>query len=115
MQGPFNIAWAVIGTDIFFLMNDSPEKFHLLMGLVTEYCIRCRKLFRKWIPENRWVNFIGATKKISECSVNLISKDLYKEFVAPYDRKLMEFWGGEIAIHPCSGPHVFKVTLEERG
>ena len=113
MQGPFNIAYAVIGTDIFFLMKDSPKKVHLLMEMVTEYYIRCYRLFRKWIPENRWVNFVGATKKISECSVNLISEDLYKEFVAPYDRKLVEFWGGEVAIHPCSGPHVFKVTLEE--
>lgn len=113
MQGPFNIANAVIGTEIFFLMNDSPEKVHLLMSMVTEYYIRCYRLFQKWIPEDRWVNFIGVTKRISECSVNLISEDLYREFVAPYDRKLVEFWGGEVAIHPCSGPHVFRVTLEE--
>ncbi|MFH0797351.1 MAG: uroporphyrinogen decarboxylase family protein [Candidatus Omnitrophota bacterium] len=113
MQGPFNIAHSILGSEIFFLMKDKPEKVHFLMNLVTDYYIKCYQLFKNWIPESRWVPWIGSTKRIAECSSNLISKDLYKEFVAPYDRKLTDFWKGEIAIHTCSGSHVFEVTLEE--
>jgi len=112
MQGPFNIAYSLLGSEIFFLMKDSPERVHRLMDIVTGYYINCHRWFKKNVPGKRWINFIGLTRKISECACNLISKDLYREFVAPYDRKLVDLWGGEVGIHPCSGAHVFEVTLE---
>ncbi len=113
MQGPFNIACNVLGESIFFLMNDKPQKVHRFMEMVTDYYIGCHKLLQKWLPKKRWVPYIASVKRIAECSCNLISKDMYREFVAPYDKKIVEFFEGEVAIHPCSGPHVFEVTLEE--
>ena len=112
LQGPFNIAYSLAGSEIFFLMKDNPDNVHRLMNAATEYYVRCYRWFKKNIPENRRINFIGLTKRIAECACNLISKDLYREFVAPYDKKLVELWGGEVGIHPCSGAHVFEVTME---
>lgn len=112
MQGPFNIACNVLGESMYYLINDKPEKVHRLMKIVTDYYIGCYELLKKWIPKKRWIPYIGSVKRICECSCNLISKEMYMKFVAPYDRKITEFFGGEIGIHPCSGEHVFKETLE---
>ncbi len=112
MQGLFNIAYALLGSEIFLLMTDNPEIVHRTMKLVTEYYVRCYRWFMDNIPEDRWISYVGKAKMICECEVNLISRAFYKEFVAPYDRKIVDFWKGEVAIHPCSGPHVFEVTLE---
>lgn len=113
MQGPFNIAYSITGEEIFYLMRDKPELVHFIMNVVVDYYIKVYKLFQKWIPENRWVPYIGVKKRIAECAVNLVSKSTYIEFIAPYDRKLVNFWNNEVAIHTCSGPHVFEVTLEQ--
>lgn len=112
IQGPFNIAHALVGTDIFMMMADAPEKVHALMAKTAEYYLRCFQWFRKNIPADRWIPLALNGKRISECSVNLISREKYREFVLPYDRKIVEAWRGVVAIHPCSGPHVIEVTLE---
>lgn len=112
MQGPFNIAHIILGTDIFYLLYDEAERIHHLLQLITNFMIELYKALPLWIGEERMFNWIGATKRIAECSCNLISKETYREFVKSYDLQLEKFHG-EIAIHPCNGKHVFDVTLEE--
>jgi len=49
--------------------------------------------------------------RLCECSVNLVSRKIYEEFVLPYDLRITEAFG-PLDVHTCSGPHVFHATLE---
>ena len=112
MQGPFNIAHTIVGTELYYALTDAPRLVHRFMQLVTDFLIHCYKILPQWIGKKRMINYIGKSKCIAECSCNLISKDMYREFVKPYDLQLQRVLGN-IGIHPCSGPQVFEVTLDE--
>ncbi|MHC4873770.1 MAG: uroporphyrinogen decarboxylase family protein [Planctomycetota bacterium] len=112
-QGPFNIIHQLVGTDILTAPYLEEEKYHKLMQRVTDLWIGIFKANKKWIGEERFDSTYKSSGLIAECSVNLVSPDFYRDFIAPYDRQVVEALGGKIAIHPCSGPHVFKTTLEE--
>lgn len=111
LQGPFNIAHILLGTKLFYHMVDDPARVRGLLGRITDFLIQCFDTIPQWIGEERSLRFIGSSKRIAECSVNLISREHYREFVLPCDLRLAEHFG-EIAIHPCSGPHVFEETLD---
>jgi len=120
IQGPFNIAHTLVGSQIFIEMAEHPQHVHHLMQLITDVLIEAIPLFEKWISAERlsptpgFSYCIASTESrclVSECSCNLISSEYYREFVLPYDRQLNEHFG-PLAIHPCSGRHVFDVTLE---
>ena len=112
MQGPFNIAHAVAGEEILTGPYIEPEKFHAVMSKVTELWIQSLKSLRKWIgPE--WMSPVQKrVVRIAECSVNLVSPEIYKEFILPYDLKIAHAFNQPLLIHTCSGPHVFHATLD---
>jgi hypothetical protein len=110
MQGPFNIAHMILGDEAFFAPYEEPEKFGQLLGIITDFYLAVHANLRRWIGEERFSPFPGSTIRIAECSVNLVSADLYLEHILPHDLKLARTFGS-IAIHPCSGPHVFHATL----
>lgn len=110
MQGPFNIAHAVLGTDAFILPYTEPEKFRDVMRIITEFYIRVDELLRRRIGEDRRIPFSRHRNILAECSCNLVSSDFYEEFVLPYDMEICRYYG-ESTIHPCSGPHVFYETI----
>jgi len=110
MQGPFNIACMCLGDEIFTLPYTQPEKFHKFMDIITEFFISFHKKLIEWIPEDRYFKFPNNIHRIAECSVNMISTKMYEEFVLPYDKKIAKYYK-EVAIHPCSGPHVFYATI----
>jgi len=110
MQGPFNIAHAVLGNAALVDPYDRPEDFHRAMSLITDLYLAAHELLEAWIGPERLPPF-RARRRIAECSVNLVSPDFYREFILPHDRRIAERWGS-VAIHPCSGPHVFRETLQ---
>ncbi len=112
MQGPFNIAHMLLGNEAFTAPYDEPEKFHALMTIITDFCMAVDANLRAWIGPDRFPVFPSARAVICECSVNLISAELYREHVRGHDLRLVDYYG-EAAIHPCSGPHVFYATLRE--
>lgn len=111
MQGPFNLVHAMIGNDAFEAPYSDPEGFHAFMARVTTFWIAARELLVRWAgperlaPAARW-------PRLAECSVNLVSERFYREFVLPHDLRIAKHFGG-VSIHPCSGLHVFRVTLQE--
>lgn len=110
MQGPFNIAHAVMGDDAFILPYTEPEKFRDVMRIITEFYIRADEVLRRRIGAARRISFPRHRDILAECSCNLVSSDFYKEFVLPYDLEICRYYG-EATIHPCSGPHVFYETI----
>jgi hypothetical protein len=41
----------------------------------------------------------------------MVPRDFYLEHVLEYDLRIAQYYG-EVAVHPCSGPHVFHATWE---
>lgn len=110
MQGPFNIAHAVIGEEAMTAPILEPECFREFMTRVTTAWIAVRRTVLEWIgPEYRAPG--GQLACVAECSVNLVSADFYREHLLEHDRRIADAFG-PLCIHPCSGPHVFKATLE---
>jgi len=112
LQGPFNIAHAIAGSEVFMTPYDDEKKWHALMERITTFWIDARQTLIRWIGEDRLSPTPYTWQPcITECSCNLISADFYKEFVLPHDQRLASVFG-PMHIHPCSGPHIFYATIE---
>ena len=110
MQGPFNLVHAMIGDEAFTAPYTDPEKFRKLMQRITDLWIAARDLLVSWIGKER-LRPGAAVPRVCECSVNMVSEAFYKEHILQHDLKLAKHFG-RLGIHPCSGIHVFSVTLE---
>jgi hypothetical protein len=109
MQGPFNLAHALIGDEAFTAPVLEPEAWAAFMDRITTFWIAAHERLHAWIgperlrPLDRW-------PCIAECSVNLVSAEFYEEHIRPHDLRIARHFGG-LRIHPCSGRHVFHATL----
>jgi hypothetical protein len=109
-QGPFNIAHSLVGEEALVEAYLDPKRFHQLIDKVTDFWIKTVMALKDAIGEER-KTVSDRMVNIAECSVNLISPEMYKEFILPYDLKIAEVFGAP-GIHTCSGSHVFYATLE---
>jgi hypothetical protein len=109
-QGPFNIAHSVLGSEVFTAPYDTPDLFAAFLSRVTELLLAARRNMIDWIGPER-LHPLDRIGHISNCSVNLVSADFYREFLLAQDQRIAAACG-DLHMHPCSGPHVFYVTLE---
>lgn len=109
-QGPFNIAHSLVGEEALIEAYLDPNRFHQLMAKVTDFWIQTVMILKGAIGKEREA-VKDRTMNIAECSVNLVSPEIYKEFILPCDLKIAKAFGAP-GIHTCSGPHVFYATLE---
>jgi hypothetical protein len=109
-QGPFNIAHSLVGEEALIEAYLDPNRFHQLMEKVTDFWIQSVLLLKEAIGKER-ETVCDRHVRIAECSVNLVSPEMYKEFILPYDLKIAEVFGAP-GIHTCSGSHVFHATLD---
>lgn len=100
-MGPFNIIDAMLGTDLWLLLHDAPDKIHVLMAKITDVIIRLVKLYKEVLGESLDTAEIGPLYlarggvKIGSDSMVMVSPAMYKEFVHPYTERLCrEFSGG---------------------
>ena len=109
LQGPFNLAHALVGDEAFTAPLTDADSHHRLMERITDFWIAACERLREWIgperlrPLDRWA-------RIAECSANLVSEDFYRRHILPYDLRIARHFG-HVGIHPCSGRHVFHATL----
>ena len=107
IQGPFDNASIIWGSDIYLAIFDDPEKLRRLMHLITEATLTAVKKLREVDGrpleehDGDW-NFLGGLCVRNDSSVNL-SGDQYVEFVKPFDTRLLAEWGGW--IHFCGRAH----------
>jgi hypothetical protein len=110
LQGPINIAHALLGTPVFLAMRLEPARLHRLLQMISDFTIQARQALAAWIGPERQMPSVAWTSRIAECSVDLISREDYREFGLPYDRQIAAPLG-TIAIHLDGGRHVFEETL----
>lgn len=109
-QGPLTTAVNVIGYENFiYWMHDYPEKIHRLMDLVSDALIAWVKL-QKVHMNKAWTDseyILGVRMPdgkggvwISDDDAVIFDPDSYREFVVPYNSKVLKAFGGG-GIHLC--------------
>jgi len=113
-QGPFDIAHAIMGQEIFMAIYDDPDLVHHLMKFCTELYIEVTKRLKRVIHESmdccyhghalaRGIYMDNGGTRVSEDSATLLSPQHIDEFVIPYDQQAMKAFGGGF-VHYC-GKH----------
>ena len=105
IQSAFNSAHLIRGNDILTDFYDAPDEAGLLLDKVTDYMVVLTRHLRAMISdEPDWFYDWGALWKgaarISNCSMQMISPTLYREYVLPRDLRFFESVGGG-RMHYC--------------
>lgn len=108
LRSPFSIAIMLRGfTELLIDIYDDPEFFNDLMRLITEYL----KAYAKARAE-----FLG--EPIAKCmlfndevSTPMISNEIYKSFILPYEIELSEFCNGVRYWHSCGVTNPFYESI----
>jgi hypothetical protein len=111
MQGPFNLVAAMTGEEALAAIHERPADLHALLERITTLWLEVRRLLLEAIGPEHCEADAPRLGRIAECAVNMISPAAYREHVLPHDLRIARACEA-LHIHPCSGPHVFKVTLE---
>lgn len=111
LQGPFNLAHAILGEDALIGPYVKPELYQEFMLRLTDLWVGVWRALWRWIGPEWLAPICRERVRIAECSVNLVSPAMYHESILPYDLRAATALAQPLWIHPCSGPHVFKATL----
>jgi len=107
IQGPFDNASIIWGSEIYLEIFDQPERLRCLMELVSDTIFAAIKELRRLdgspITEHdgAW-NFLGGVCVRNDSSINL-SHTHYVELAKPFDKRIIREWGGW--IHFCGKAH----------
>jgi len=107
LQGPFDTAHLVWGTEIYYALTDEPELVHAFMNLVTETYIQYMRAAKDMIDDEFTGGLVGHWGSVyrghvvlrNDTAVNL-SREQYETFVRPYDQRILDAFGGG-SIHYC--------------
>lgn len=94
--GPIPSAFALAGMNLFLWLVTEPERVHRLMHIVTESHIRCTRFFDQMMgrsPEHA----LGMGLDTAE----MMSADMFREFVVPYYLRVWNVYKGPRSIHNC--------------
>jgi hypothetical protein len=97
-QGVLNNAWRLRGEAIFYDLLDAPARCHRLFDCVCTTMIEAiRRLHRQQKQSGVEIGFIT----VSNCLVNMISPEQYREFLLPLDQRLASAFDC-IGVHNCA-------------
>lgn len=118
LQGPLDLAEMIWGSGIFMEFYDNPELVKSFLVLLTE---TYRQFMRRWdelVPplNDRFPGHWGWGHKgkivLRDDSAMNLSPEMYREFALPFDRQLLEEFGGGV-VHFCGrGDHYIDLLTE---
>lgn len=116
LQGPFDVAHLLWGQDIFMALYDTPGLVHALLHLVTETYIAWLRGWRAWSDEDtaltaHWNIMMRGGAMIRNDTAVMLSAAHYREFVRPYDQRILDVFGG--CIHFCGRGAAFVKDMVE--
>jgi hypothetical protein len=97
-QGILNNALRIRGNAIFIDMVDDPKFVHHFFNHIYQTMLDLVRLIQ---ARQRKSGFDINLLSLSNCVVNMISPDMYKEFVLPYDMKMSREFD-RFGIHTCN-------------
>ena len=97
-QGVLNNAYRLRGEKIFYDMVDSPQRCrHLFDCICTTMIDAAKQLYKRQLQSGVKTDFFT----VSNCMVNMVSPEQYRDMLLPFDQKIAETFGC-IGIHNCS-------------
>jgi hypothetical protein len=97
-QGVLNNAYRLRGPDIFIDMASEPERAkHIFQCVAATMVDAAQRLYER----QRRTGLDTQHFTISNCLVNMVSSDHYRDFLLPFDRQIAETYG-LIGIHNCA-------------
>ncbi|MDR3708303.1 MAG: uroporphyrinogen decarboxylase family protein [Capsulimonadaceae bacterium] len=110
-QGPMDICEMLRGSTIFEDAYDDPQFVHALLNLATDTLIAFLREWYDIIPPQtdgcavHWGMLHGGTVMLRDDSAMNFSGAMFEEFIEPYDRRVLDAFGGG-ALHFCGrGDH----------
>ncbi|MBO4325670.1 MAG: hypothetical protein J5950_00160 [Clostridia bacterium] len=121
IQGPIDNCELLFGEEMFYKMMDEPDTVHDVLDLITRSYISFMEEWQKLYPPRPDMNLHwghvwhkGTILLRCDSAMNL-SPDMYDEFCVPYDRRLLDRFGGG-GMHFCGkGDHYIKSLCEAPG
>lgn len=120
LQGPMDVCELLWGSSIFYALVDQPELVHALLERVTQVYIDFMRLWMEIVPFHypgnaHWGFYHLGNIMLRDDSAMNLSPEMVREFVLPYDQRLLTELGGG-AIHFCGkGDHFIGSLSELRG
>lgn len=105
IQSAFNTAHLIRGNDILTDFYDQPEAVDALLDRVTDYMLALTKHLKAMISDDPdwffdWGALWKGAARISNCSMQMISPQFYRDHVLPRDRRFFRGLGGG-RMHYC--------------
>lgn len=106
LQGPIDIVEMLWGSNIFYAFYDQPDKVKAITEIVTQTYIRVLTRWFEVVPPRttqymaHWGSLWKGQALLRNDSIVNLSVDMYKEFVRPYDQRILDTFGSG-AIHFC--------------
>jgi hypothetical protein len=105
IQSAFNSAHLIRGNDILMDFFDHPDEVNLLLDKVTDFMVAITKHVKPMISDDPawffdWKAMWKGGARISNCSMQMISPQLYREHVLPRDIRFFDSIGGG-RMHYC--------------
>lgn len=97
-QGVLNNAFRLRGDQIFLDLMMDPELARHVLDVVTETMIAGMRFL---YARQRETGFLVQHATVSNCVVNMVSPELYREFLLPCDMRIAEAFP-EFGIHNCA-------------
>ena len=98
-QGVLNNAFILRGENIFTDFYDKPDLVHHFFSIISDLMI---KLALKVQKRQRKSGFYINHFCVSNCTVNMVSPQIYREFLLPYDKKIAESGFKRFGMHTCN-------------
>lgn len=106
LQGPIDVVELLWGSEMFYAFYDQPDRIKAMTDLVTRTYIAFLKRWMQIVPPRErdccahWGRLWKGHVVLRDDSIVNLSNAMYREFVKPYDERILqEFEGG--GIHFC--------------
>lgn len=107
LQGPMDVLEMIWGSDIFVALYEEADLVHAMLDLV---CRTYGRFMRAWEalcpppppgdPAGHWGLMHPGRIMLRDDSAMNLSPEMFRQFILPYDQRLLEEFGGG-AIHAC--------------
>lgn len=97
LQGVLNNAFHIRGQGIFTDMMDRPEFVHRFFSLISDVMIEFARIIQQRQCQS---GFLINQFSVSNCVINMISPEMYRDFVLPYDKKFALSFE-RFGVHTC--------------
>lgn len=105
-QGPIDVVELLLGSGMFLLFYDQPERLKQATALVSDFYVAALKRWEQVVPRRdpdysaHWGQFFKGQVMVRDDSLMNLSPDVYREFVMPHEHRVLEQFDGG-AVHFC--------------